>query len=231
MTQKPDDISGKQAAYYGGLYEKHGASVDAVASGLQVYKNLRYEKLSAVFARDSSCSVHDVGFGLGHYHEFIKSAYPDKSVDYSGSEVTPHFVEHCRQVYPDGAFFLRDLSTSPSPERYDYFIFGGTFYHLAGSAPHDFQQFMERMLSNAFASADRGIAFNVITGYSDFRSEDLFYADLPAVLEFVVGKLSRFFTIDHAAPLYEYTVCVYREEYISRVHPDAAYNKYFKTRR
>jgi len=221
-------IAERQAHYYGDLFEKHGAGIDAVASGRQVYKDLRYERLAMVFARDESCSVHDVGFGLGHFYEFLKVRYPKKTISYSGSEVTPQFVEYSRKAYPEAAFYLRDLTEGPFPERYDYLIFAGMFYHLAGSSAAEFGEFTRQMLRNGFASANRGIAFNFVTGYVDYRYDDLFYGDLPEIIEFVSRNLSRFFTIDHATPLYEYTVCVYREEYLASVYSDDAFSKYFK---
>lgn len=82
-------IAQLQADYYGNLFEKHGPGVDAVASGQQVYKDLRYEKLSRLFCGDDLFSIHDVGFGIGHYYEYLKSRFPEKNIIYSGSEVTP----------------------------------------------------------------------------------------------------------------------------------------------
>lgn len=229
MTNRANDIAAKQASYYSGLYEKHGAGVDAVASGKQIYKDLRHEKLAALFARDESCSVYDVGFGLAHFYEFLKTRYPEKAIRYSGSEVTPQFVEHCRKAYPECSFDLRDLGDGPLPVQYDYLVFGGTFYHLAGVSAVEFDEYVRQMLANAFTSAARGIAFNFITGYVEYRYDDLFYGELPQVVEFVANRLSRFFTIDHAIPLYEYTVCVYREDYIASWYSDEAFRKYFGT--
>ena len=230
MESPKNDLSLKQAEYYGSLYEKHGVGVDAVASGRQAYKNLRYEKLSRLFSQETRCSVHDVGFGLGHFHEYLKNRFPEK-IEYSGSEVTPQFVEHCRRAYPDSKFFSRDLSQRAFPERYDYLVFGGTFYHPAEADPAEFETFMRSMLLNGFASASKGIAFNLITSFVETRYPSLFYPDICQVIQFVAKELSRFFTIDHATPLYEYTVCVYREGAIAELFPDEVFDKYFKCRK
>lgn len=223
-------VSFKQAAYYGRLLEKHGPGVEAVASGQQIYKDLRYKKLSNIFSSDigDSLIVHDVGCGLGHLYEYLKDTFPEKNIVYSGSEVTPKFVKTCRKNYPEIRFYLRDLYTGPFHEAYDYLMFGGTFYHLAGSSAHDFESFVHQMLCNGFASCRKGMAFNLITGYVDYHQEDLFYCDLPKLINFIVKNLSRFFTIDHATPLYEYTVCVFHEKYIADNYKETAFLKYFK---
>ena len=231
MEPSKNDLSLKQAEYYGALYEKHGAGVDAVASGLQAYKDLRYEKLSGLFSQEVRCSVHDVGFGLGHFHEYLKKRFPEKEIDYSGSEVTPQFVEHCRRAYPDSRFYERDLSRRAFPERYDYLVFGGTFYHLAEADPAEFETFMRNMLRNGFASVSKGIAFNLITSFVETRYPSLFYPDICKVLQFVAKELSRFFTIEHATPLYEYTVCLYREDFVAEFYSDEVFDKYFKCRK
>jgi hypothetical protein len=221
-------IASAQAGYYGQLLERHGPGVEAVASGKQVYKDLRYEKLCRVFERDRECSLHDVGFGLGHLYEYMKRQFPEKAVRYSGSEVTPQFVEHCTRAYPESHFVGRDLADGPFEDRYDYLVFGGTFYHLADTPAPEFGDYVRRTLSSAFAMCNRGIAFNFITGYVDYRLDGLFYGEVPEVVDFVARDLSRFFGIDHAYPLYEYTVCVYRDQYIASLYPDEAFHKYYK---
>lgn len=228
---KSEDVSKKQEDYYGSLFQKHGAGVDAVASGEQVYKDLRYEKLSAVFADDRDFSIHDVGFGLGHYYEYMKHTRPGLAFTYSGSEVTRSFVDHCQKAYPDLSFFHRDLAKKAFEEKYDYLIFGGTFYHKVDTPDADFEEFIFSILQNAFAMARKGISFNFITDFVDYRYEDLYYAKIAAISKFVRHNLSRFFTIDHSSPLFEFTVSVYTEDHISEKYPDKAFHKYFKARK
>lgn len=228
MNNECNGVVKKQASYYGGLYNEHGPGVNAVASGRQIYKDIRYQKLSAIFENETAFSIHDIGFGLGHFYEFLKKRYPQKSIDFSGSEVTPQFVDHCKSMYPECEFYFRDLAEKPFVEKYDYLVFGGTFYHLAGANEQEFVTFVQRMLLNGFSSALCGMSFNLITGFVDYRSDDLFYCEVPAIIDFCAKKLSRFFTIDHASPLYEYTISAYKEEYIAGQYADDAFQKYFE---
>ena len=150
MTLKHEKIKVTQEKYYSDLYEKHGPDVHAVASDKKIYKNLRYNKLCNLFNDDKSFSLHDIGFGLGHLYEYIQSDYPDKIIEYSGSEVTKHFADHCQKKYPHFSFHYRDIAEKSYQDQYDYLIFSGTFYHLANASQTQFQSFVHSILINAF---------------------------------------------------------------------------------
>lgn len=221
-------VAGTQEKYYGELLDRFGAGVDAVASGKQIYKDLRYKKLSQVLADDNDFTVHDVGFGVGHYYEYLKQQFPDKKFEYSGSEVTKGFVEHCDKAYPDDKFYHRDLAETSFDDKYDYLIFGGTFYHKVDTPDDEFTKFVEAILPNAFAMSKKGISFNFITEHVDFQYPDLYYGEIEKITRFVVNNLSRYFTIDHAYPLYEFTMCVYQEDYVKSLYPQEEFAKYYK---
>ena len=221
-------IAKSQEKYYGDLFDKHGTGVDAVASGKQIYKDLRFKKLSAIFEDDDNFSIHDVGFGVGHYLDYITKKYPRLHIDYSGSEVTKRFVGHCQDKYPDKQFYHRDLSSSSFNEKYDYLVFGGTFYHKVDCSDEEFEAFVFRILKNTFKMSNKGIAFNFITDFVDYKYPDLYYAKLDKISDFVVNNLSRYFKIDHGYPLYEFTVHVFQENHIKQQFEDDEFKKYFK---
>jgi hypothetical protein len=220
-------VAATQEKYYGDLLKTHGAGVDAVASAKQIYKDLRYKKLSKVFQGDNDFTLHDVGFGVGHYYEYVKQTQPDLQFTYSGSEVTKGFVEHCQKAYLGMDFFYRDLAAQAFPERYDYLIFGGTFYHKVDSADDAFELFYKSILTNAFQMSNKGIAFNFITDFVDYKYPDLYYARIADVTDFVVKNLSRYFTVDHCYPLYEFTVTVHTEQHIATLYPQDEFQKYY----
>lgn len=229
-TTKPfEQIRQAQADYYSDLLRLHGQGVDAVASGKQIYKDLRFERISRVFGDDSELTVHEIGCGLGHYHEFLKSRFPDRKIVYSGSEVTPDFVSACRAKFPDCAFFLRDLASEPCDETYDYIVLPGVFYHSAGGDAATFFEYCKTLLRQAFSMSRRGIAVNFITGFSDYFRDDLFYCDVGSLLAFVAQELSRFFVLDHAYPLYEFTLSVYAAGHIASRHREGEFARYFRS--
>src|SRR5690554_1889033 len=109
MSEAGGNVSARQSAFYGRLYSIHGEGVDAVASGNQAYKELRYEKLCRLFSGDRSFSLHDVGCGIGHLRDYLDRHHAAREIAYSGSEITPEFVTVCRERFPDSSFEFRDL--------------------------------------------------------------------------------------------------------------------------
>lgn len=222
-----DEIGRKQATYYGRLLSIHGPGIDAVASGRMEYKWLRYEQLCDVVGDEVEFSLHDVGFGLGHLRDYISHRFCDRVVAWSGSEVTREFVDQVLDGEPEALVAYRDLSTAMGTDRHDYMILAGIFYHLAGTEPDEFIGFMEAMLTNCWEMCRKGLAFNVITDSVDYRRDDLFYPDFSSVIG-IVRRLTRFFEIDHATPLYEYTIRMYRDSAVAHTYPDPQFDKYLR---
>lgn len=222
-------VAASQKNYYTKLFEKHLYSPQAVASAKQIYKELRFQKLSQVFGDHQDFSLHDVGMGLGHYYEYLESKFPDRRIVYSGSEVVKEFYEYCKEHYSESKFFLRDIAEEICSDRYDYLVFGGTFYHPCESSRSDWEQFMFQLLRQAFSMARKGISFNVITQYCDFYEKGLYYCNLSKLLDFITDELSRFFIIDHSYPLYELTIMLYHPDVIKSQYPEPEYEKYFKS--
>jgi len=150
-------------------------------------------------------------------------------VHWSGTEVTAEFVEHALSANPDASVMLRDLAVAPGEDRYDYVVLAGTFYHLAGAEPEEFDQFLRSLVTNCWTMCRRGLAFNLVTDAVDYRIDDLYYPDIGGVIDLVRG-LTRFFEIDHATPLYEYTIRMYRPEVLRKQYPGPEFKKYLLPR-
>jgi hypothetical protein len=221
-------ISKTQIDYYENLFVKYGYSPESVGSENTVTKRIRYEKLSQMFLDDDNFSVHDIGHGLGHYYQYLQENFPGKKISYSGSEVCPQFTTFCQEHFPECSFYVRDLAEKAFPEKYDYIVFGGTFYHIENNQEDDWKCFIESIIKNAFISSSKAISFNFITEYCEYFKPGLFYCKVDYITNFVAKNLSRFFTIDHAYPLYEYTMTVYHQDPIKQRYPDQEFRRYYK---
>jgi hypothetical protein len=67
-------------------------------------------------------------------------------------------------------------------------------------------------IADLAALGTRGFAFNALSSYSDVekRRPDLFYADSLMLFDRCKRELSRFVTLLHDYPLYEFTLIVRR---------------------
>jgi hypothetical protein len=223
-----EQIRKSQQNHYRGLLEKHAGTTMAVSSESAAHKRLRFEQISKVFGDDTTFSLHDVGMGLGAYGSYLIENHPNKSIAYSGSEILPEFVEGARAAHPTCQFFCRDISEQSGKDFYDYVILSGVFHQRRETSISDWEKFSRVILRNAFAMCRKGLAFNFISPFVDFYQTEVYYANLPRIISFVVEELSRFFVINHSYALYEFTIYVYRENVISARDNAEEFKKYFK---
>jgi hypothetical protein len=220
-------IRTNQEQYYRDLLEKHASTPMAVSSESAAHKRLRFEQISKVFGDDTTFSLHDVGMGLGAYGSYLIENHPNKSIAYSGSEILPEFVEGARAAHPTCQFFCRDIAEQSGKDIYDYVILSGVFHQRRETSISDWEKFSRVILRNSFAMCRKGFAFNFISPFVDFYQTEVYYANLPRIINFVVEELSRFFVINHSYALYEFTIYVYRENVISARDNAEEFRKYF----
>ncbi|MCA1793918.1 MAG: hypothetical protein LC660_08625 [Desulfobacteraceae bacterium] len=64
----------RQEDIYRNLYRQHKGTPMAVSSESLAHKELRFRKISEIFAAEDVVQVHDVGMGLGDAVSFIREA-------------------------------------------------------------------------------------------------------------------------------------------------------------
>ena len=199
----------------------------AVSSESLKHKELRYKNISGVFGEEDSFSLHDVGMGLGDYCNFLNKYYSDRNIVYSGSDIFQDYVIESNRRFPDKKFYLRNLVTSSTEDKYDYLILSGVFHQRRDTSIKDWEQYMETLINNCFAMCNKGIAFNAVTQFVDFYQPNIYYCNIHKLIESINDRLSRFFILKHDYALYELTVYVYKEEYIQQKYSEKEFEKYF----
>jgi SAM-dependent methyltransferase len=214
------------------LYNNHKGSPMAVSSESLEHKRLRFTEILRIVDGCGPISIHDVGCGIGDLGAFSRRELDEGvELDYSGTEILPEFIEEAKKRFPDSKFYVRDLAEKPADELYDYVVLSGVFHQRRDTRIPDWEQFSQRLLRNCFKMAKRGIAFNFISPFVDFYQEQVYYCNLQKMIQFVVDDLSRFFEVRHSYALFEFTVFVYREEYVAAKHPQEEFQKYFRIKK
>lgn len=220
----------EQCRLYGDSFQLYGNDPKALFHSGQESQYERFEMLSRCFtAETSGFTVHEIGSALGHFGDYLCHRFP--GAVFSGSDIFRPFVDVCSKRFPEGKFFLRDISENLPDDRYDYLVLCGTF-NIPGAAPRDqWQSFVYSMLKAMYAMARKGVGATFLTTYYDPGHErpDLFYQDEKQLMDFTVRNLSRHFELDEFGPLYEYALRVYRPEYVQACYCQEAFAKYFKT--
>lgn len=223
-----NDTRADQERIYRELFEKHKGTTMAVSSESPAHKRLRFTKVTDIFAHEQACTVHDVGMGLADMHAFIQERWPDKRITYSGSEILEEYVNASKLRFPELEFMHRDVAEHAFGDRYDYVVMSGVFHQRRESSIRSWEAFAQNILRNGFAMCNKGIAFNFISPFVDFYQTQVYYSNLPKLLNFINDDLSRFFEIRHNYALFEFTVFVYKEPYVRTLHPEPEFAKYFK---
>ncbi|MFW5879700.1 MAG: hypothetical protein ACOCUV_02640 [bacterium] len=209
------------------LYTRYNGSPMAVSSESMEHKRLRFKFVTDIFKCEDNISVHDVGMGIADMYQFIKDEYPDKSIEYSGTEILKEFVDESKRRYPDLTFYYRDIAEKSYEDIYDYILMSGLFHQRRDSSIRDWEDFACNIIFNSFKMCKKGIAFNFISPFVDYYQTQVYYCNFPKYVNFINDKLSRFFEIRHCYPLFEFTVYVYQKDFIRKHYLQQEFQKYF----
>jgi hypothetical protein len=225
-----------QISFYKSRFEKYGDDPKSLSYNSVTSQNLRFKILSELFKFEVSdgFSVHEVGCGLAHMRGYLLER--GVGCEYSGSDICHEFIKSNRKKYPECDFWLQDMSLNlcdicSDAKGKDYYVQSGAFNPIGRTNKEDWERFVFSIISNMFQMCSKGIAFNFLTLYSDeeCRSGDLYYADPCFVFDWCKRNLSRFVTLIEDSPFYEFTILVFREDFVRSLYPEE-FAKYFRRR-
>ena len=209
------------------LYRKNCGTPMAVSSESLVHKRLRFEKVCDIIEDEENFSIHDIGMGLADLFLFLKAKYHDKTFYYSGTEILEEYVLAAQKRFPNIKFYERDLAEEVPTDSYDWVLMSGVFHQRRESTIKEWENFSQNLIRNAFLMANKGLAFNFISPFVDYYQTEVYYCNLPKLLNFINDELSRFFTVTQDYALFEFTVFVYRKEYVKMKYLEPEFQKYF----
>lgn len=182
--------------------EKHGAgAIDALASGVESRRELRFTMLSEI-GISSGDSILDIGCGFGDLYGFLRER--NIKTQYTGIDIVPELVDNATKLYPDATFEHRDIDLQPFEKKFDWVICSQV---LNFRLPDDSNiPFATTMMKSAFAHATKGAAIDFITNYVDFEEDHLFYYS-PMEMFDIAKHITKKVNLRHDYPLYEF--CLY----------------------
>jgi SAM-dependent methyltransferase len=168
----------------------------------------RFRELLKIVDSGESFSILDYGCGDGELFELFQSSiFPLR--EYNGFDVSPLMIEAARERFSDDkncrfSTNLADFAAS------DYAVASGIFNMKFETADEDWKEYMRQTLDDLNRLSVKGFAFNALTSYSDpeFRRADLFYADPLYWFDYCKRKFSRFVSLLHDYPEYDFTIIV-----------------------
>jgi hypothetical protein len=189
---------------------------------------MRFEHILKPFLEilDEKTTFHDFGCGSCDMYHYLQTR--NIKVDYSGTEVIQEMIDYAQTKYPGIKLYNRDVLKEEVTDKYDIVVFSGGLYFPGAVPKEEWKEFVFKIIDKMFEMSTIGISFNLLTTYCDYTTDNLFYLDPKEILDYCIRKHSRFVNLEHGYPLYEWTVSVFRKEYIKKKYPQPEFQKYLK---
>ena len=205
----PKTLSGIRDLYTGNL-ATHGLTSKSVGWKDDGSHLLRFERLGRVLDRDGGdYTVNDWGCGYGAMFGYLDALEGGGLREYIGYDISQEMITAASaQCDPTRSRFVLGPDVT---EDADYSFVSGTFNVKLQATDAEWDAYVKRQLSAMFAHSRRGLAFNLLTSYVDWKAENLFYADPNNFFDFCKRHLSRHVTLVHDYALFEWTILVSRD--------------------
>lgn len=219
-------IIDNQRQAYTESFIKHGPTPQGTYQNNTDTQYFRFERLiKNIQPFLPQSTIHDVGSGLCDLHKYLNSLNIEHH--YSGTEIVQEMNDYSLREFPGIKLYNRDLLTVDNNETYDFIVLSGTMNLLNDQNPKDWEAYCYRLIQKMYNQANKAISFNCLTSYKTFTDPTLFYFNPQEVFDFCMKNLSRFVTIDHGYPLYEFTCTVFKPDFLAQQYNKPAFHKYF----
>jgi hypothetical protein len=222
------NIIKKQLAAYQQNFIQHGNSPQGT---FQNNTTTQYERFNQLLLpllqhKNKEFTICDIGSGVCDLHKFLKTN--EIAHHYTGIEIVPEMIETAQKLYPEVKLLTIDVLDNNFTQKFDFVVLSGTFNLPGDTNRQEWEDFVFAVIEKMFSLATIGISLNALTTYGTFRADELFYLQPEKVLTFIQTKLSRFYQINRAYPLYEETYTVFTKQAMQQQFAHADFEKYFK---
>jgi SAM-dependent methyltransferase len=202
-----DNILESVGRYYSEKIQEHGATARGVDWNSPESQRLRFAQLLKICGHAGPFSINDYGCGYGALVDYLSDEGYD--FEYRGFDISEQMVEKARELHAgrDSVAFSNDESLLADA---DYTVTSGIFNVRLETPVPDWESYLLHTLDRLANLSRRGFSFNALSKYSDkeFMRPDLYYADPLLLFDYCKVKYSRFVSLLHDYPLYEFTILV-----------------------
>lgn len=193
--------------YYSQKIITHGATPQGVDWNSAESQNLRFKQLLKLIDTRTPFSLLDYGCGFGSLLEFIKQE--KYNCDYSGFDVSLQMIAEAKKIHP----YVNWLTQKEELKVYDFTIASGIFNVRLDNSNENWLHYILETLNEMNRISKKGFSFNVLTTYSDkeFMKDYLYYADPGILFDYCKINFSKYVSLLHDYPLYEFTILVKKE--------------------
>jgi len=206
----------KVAKHYTETLRKHGTDPLSVGWKDEASQRLRFEKLVQVLDSKKESkqriSCNDFGCGYGSMFHYLDQLDSVTLEHYYGYDISEEMLTAARRAVSDPrAEFIWAAQVT---QEADYSFVSGTFNVKMEASDEQWGEYMKDTLIEMSKLSRVGLAFNALTTYVDWKEAHLYYADPFELFDFCKRNISRYVSLLHDYPLYEWTILVYKEKHL-----------------
>lgn len=197
--------------HYRATFLAHGASSLGVDWGpREEATRLRHDMMLAVADGFSGGgTLLDVGCGYGALADHIDAR--GLALDYTGIDVVTEMIDEARRRHPSRSFLQGDFLELDAAGTFDYVVCNGILTQKLAATTLEMNAHARRLITALFATCRRSCAFNVMTTYVNYQVDNLYYRNPAELLAWCMAELTPHVRLDHAYPLFEFTLYLYRD--------------------
>jgi SAM-dependent methyltransferase len=202
-----DGLRARVRDYYDGKLHAHGPTPAGVDWNSLASQELRFHQLARLWEGDAGASILDYGSGYGALAAWLRRR--EHTGTYVGFDVSRQMTAAAEREMRAAAG-VRFTAERDTLEPADYAVASGIFNVKTDATDTAWRDYVRGTIADLASLGRRGFAFNALTLYSDVdkRRPDLHYADPLELFDHCKRTYSRFVSLLHDYPLYEFTLLV-----------------------
>ena len=192
--------------YFARTLAEHGATPKGVDWNSHEAQTIRFGQLIKVVDPSAPYSLIDYGCGYGALAPWLRDL--GHEVTYTGFDVSERMLEVAVRDDPAWRYTRREEELQPA----DYVVASGVFNLRLEVDAETWTAYIEEMVATLSRLGRRGVAFNMLSSYSDpeRRRDDLYYGDPCRFFDLCKRKHGSDVALLHDYGLYEFTILIRR---------------------
>lgn len=202
-----DKTLNKIGELYTNNLQNHGLDSKSVGWKDMQSQLMRFENLLKVIPeaeKKNPLDILDYGCGYGAMFTYMKELNFKVSKFY-GYDISKEMLDEAARIVPPEVLVPRNDIVLK--DQVDYSFVSGTFNVMFDSSEEEWDKYIKDKVTELFEQSRKGVSFNLLTSFVDWKAKDLYYADPMKYFNFC-KSLSRYVSLLHDYPLYEWTILV-----------------------